>query len=159
LEGTGARANDPPRPRPGVYVLARDTVGAKAHWTRRAGERTFHLYGIAVPHNGWAIGTDLQSHILVIESYEARPGWGTHVWKEECAADGGAQQVSGPRAAAAASRHRRPPPPPPVGPASRRRRRPLPPASAGGRRADSTARRTARSRSAPASPTATARRR
>ena len=91
----------PPRPRPGVYVLARDTVGAKAHWTRRAGERTFHLYGIAVPHNGWAIGTDLQSHILVIESYEARPGWGTHVWKEECAADGGAQQVSGPRDLAA----------------------------------------------------------
>jgi hypothetical protein len=110
-----------------VYVLARDTVGAKAHWTRRAGERTFHLYGIAVPHNGWAIGTDLQSHILVIESYEARPGWGTHVWKEECAADGGAQQVSGPRAAA------RLPVPPPAGPA-------------GGRRADSTARRTARSR-------------
>ena len=72
--------------------MARDTVGGKAHWTRKVGDVTYHLYGITVPHDGWAIGTDLRSHILECESYEDRPGWGTNVWKEECAANGGAQQ-------------------------------------------------------------------
>jgi hypothetical protein len=56
------------------------------------GDLTFHLYGISVPHAGWAIGTDTRSHILECESYEGEPGWGTNVWKEECAANGQAQQ-------------------------------------------------------------------
>ena len=115
--------------------MARDTVGGKAHWTREVGEVTYHLYAISVPHDGFAIGTDLRSpwgsvalsrcaaarahprhihtrfakiigasvskatmrpnprsHILECETYEDRPGWGTNTWKEECAADGGAQQ-------------------------------------------------------------------
>ena len=87
-------------PRPGEYFLARDTVGGKAHWARTVGDVTYHLYSISVPHDGFAIGTDLgvprewgfQSHILECESYQDRPGWGTSTWKEECAADGGAQQ-------------------------------------------------------------------
>jgi hypothetical protein len=75
--------------------LARDTVGGKPHWTREVGGVTYHLYAISVPHDGFAIGTDLRSHILECETYEDRPGWGTSTWKEECAANGGAQQVGG----------------------------------------------------------------
>jgi hypothetical protein len=44
-----------------VYFLARDTVGGKAHWTREVGDVTYHLYAISVPHDGFAIGTDLRS--------------------------------------------------------------------------------------------------
>ena len=31
---------------------------------------TYHLYAISVPHDGFAIGTDLRSHILECETYE-----------------------------------------------------------------------------------------
>ena len=77
----------------GEYLLARDTIGGKAHWTRQVAGRTFHLYSISVPHDAWVIGTDMHSHILWIESYEGEPSWLTHMWKEECAANGQSQQV------------------------------------------------------------------
>jgi hypothetical protein len=49
-----------------------------------------------------------RSHILWCETYEDKPGWGENTWKEECAANGQAQQVSGHvlRAAASPCRHR-----------------------------------------------------
>jgi hypothetical protein len=62
------------------------------------GDQTFHLYSISIPHDSWVISTGsndvevegvkefLVSHILEVESYEQRPSWGQHVWKEACAA-------------------------------------------------------------------------
>jgi hypothetical protein len=49
-----------------------------------------------------------RSHILKCDTYEDKPGWGENTWKEECAANGGAQQVSGHElhAASSSGRHR-----------------------------------------------------
>ena len=44
-----------------MYLLARDTVGGKPHWTREVGEVTYHLYAISVPHKAFALGTTLGS--------------------------------------------------------------------------------------------------
>jgi hypothetical protein len=80
----------------GAYTLQRNTIAAKPYWKMTVGDQTFHLYSISVPHDSWVIsfGSDevevkgvkefLVSHILEVESYEQRPSWGEHVWKETC---------------------------------------------------------------------------
>jgi hypothetical protein len=47
--------------------------------------QTYHFYHVNEPHDGWVVGTDLQSFILIVESYETTPPWGNHEWNEICA--------------------------------------------------------------------------
>ena len=68
------------------YRLRPGTIGGKPYWLAEGDDgQTYHFYHVNEPHDGWVVGTDLQSFILIVESYEATPPWGTHEWNEICA--------------------------------------------------------------------------
>lgn len=70
----------------GVYLLQPDTIGGKPHYALQTqGGQAFNFYAINEPHSGFVVGSDMRSHVLVIEDYESTPPWGAHEWREVCA--------------------------------------------------------------------------
>jgi hypothetical protein len=77
-----------------AYTLQPGTIGGKPYWLAEGEDgQTYHFYHVNEPHDGWVVGTDLQSFILIVESYEDTPPWGIHEWNEICA--GQQQEVRG----------------------------------------------------------------
>ena len=75
----------------GVYHIGSTTVGGKAHWVK-ASLPVYYLYAVDEPHSGYAVGSDFDTYVAWLETYESAPPWGVHAWHEVCRADSSVDQ-------------------------------------------------------------------